>query len=301
MDLVAERGVAAHWSYKGIKREEALREWLDKVRGLLQSDVIPDQETQQFFSQFKLNEVFVFTPTGDLRRLPAGATVLDCAFAIHSNVGLKCSGAKVHHRVVPIREKLQTGDVVEIITSKNQRPSADWLNIVLTNKAKAKIRQQLREFEGKKDLLGRELLERRMKNWKMELNDEVLGQLMRHFKLKNVNDLYAALAQEEIAIDKIKELLERPQKEEERPKGQEESAHHKKTGADDDYLVIDRKLSHVPYKLGKCCNPDLGDDIFGFITAKEGIKLHRHSCPNARQLYEKYPYRIIPVQWKGRG
>ncbi|MCL2501714.1 MAG: RelA/SpoT family protein [Bacteroidales bacterium] len=300
MDAMAESGMAAHWSYKGLKRNEFIQEWLDRLKGLLQSDLSPDSETIQFFSQFKINEVFVFTPVGDLRRLPAGATVLDFAFDIHSNLGLRCSGAKIQNRVVSIREKLQTGDVVEIITSKNQRPSADWLHIVTINKAKSKIRQKLREYEGKKELLGRELLERRMKNWKMELNEEVVSQLLRHFKLKNINDLYAALGQDEIAIDKIKELLERPRQEPEH-KLREEVSHPSKSNPNGDYLVIDPKLGQLSYKLAKCCNPEQGDEVFGFVTAKEGIKLHRTSCPNAQRLYDKYHYRIIPVQWKTRG
>ena len=324
MDELAESGLAAHWAYKGVKRERAIEEWLERVRALLQSDLNLAPESQQFFAQFQLNEVYVFTPAGDLRRLPAGATVLDFAFAIHSNVGVTCSGAKIDNRVVSIREKLQMGDVVEIITSKNQRPSQDWLNIVVTGKAKTKIRQKLREFEGKKDILGRELLERRMKNWKMELNDEVLMRLVRHFKYKTISDLYSALAQEEVAIDKIKEFLERSKEELERNKVREELERNKsreelernkgweeldrskgreeasssKMGADRDYLVIDHKLSHIPYKVAKCCNPVHGDEVFGFISAKEGIKLHRTSCPNAPQLYERYAYRIIAVQWK---
>ncbi|MCL1973539.1 MAG: HD domain-containing protein, partial [Bacteroidetes bacterium] len=202
MDAIAEIGMAAHWSYKGLKKADAIQGWLDRLRSLLQSDLTPDPDTRQYFSQFKIDEVFVFTPTGDLRRLPAGATVLDFAFDIHSHLGLTCSGAKIENRVVSIREKLHTGDVVEIITSKNQRPSVDWLNMVSTGKAKTKIRQKLREYEGKKELLGKELLERRMKNWKMELNDEVLNFLMRHFKLKSMGGLYDALAQEEIAMEK---------------------------------------------------------------------------------------------------
>ena len=298
MDMEAERGTAAHWLYKGFKREEALQGWLERVRALLQSDMTPNKESQQYFSQFKLDEVFVFTPTGDLRRLPAEATVLDFAFAIHSNVGIKCSGAKIDNRVASIREKLHTGDVVEVITSKNQRPSPDWLNFVATSKAKSKIRQVLREVEGKNDQLGRELLERRMKNWKMELTDDVLAQLMRHFKIKNVRDFYAALADEQIAMDKIKEQLECPQKELERPKARDDSAPTSTSTLEGDYLVIDKKLSHVAYKLAKCCNPGPGDDVFGFITAKEGIKLHKKSCPNADRLNEKYEYRIIAVQWK---
>ncbi|MCL2502735.1 MAG: TGS domain-containing protein, partial [Bacteroidales bacterium] len=300
MDTMAESGMAAHWSYKGIKRNEVMQEWLDRLKCLLQSDLSPDSEIRQFFSQFKINEVFVFTPAGDLRRLPAGATVLDYAFDIHSNLGIRCCGAKIQNRVVSIREKLQTGDVVEVITSKNQRPSADWLNIVTINKAKSKIRQKLREYEGKKELLGRELLERRMKNWKMELNEDIIVTLLRHFKLKNINDLYAALGQDKISIDKIKEWLERPCQEPEY-KPREEAPSPSKSSPNSDYLVIDPKLGKLSYKLAKCCNPFQGDEVFGFITTKEGIKLHRKSCPNTRQLYEKYEYRIIPIQWKTQG
>jgi Guanosine polyphosphate pyrophosphohydrolases/synthetases len=300
MDDIAESGLAAHWSYKGVQRTQVLQGWLDRVRGLLQSDMQSSSEAKEYFSQFKLDEVFVFTPNGDLRRLPAQATVLDFAFAVHSNVGVKCSGAKVHGRVVSIREKLHTGDVVEVMTTKNQRPSADWLNIVVTSKAKSKIRQQLREDEGKRDLIGRELLERRMKNWKMELNDEVLLHIMRHFKIKSISDLYAALAHEEVPMDKIKELLQAP----ERPR--EATVERVKTAAttclgsfpDGDYLIVDKALSNVAFIPAKCCSPIQGHEIFGFITAKDGIKLHRKNCPNAQQLHSRYPYRIIEVHWK---
>ncbi|MDR2585944.1 MAG: HD domain-containing protein [Prevotellaceae bacterium] len=298
MDIIAESGMAAHWLYKGVKRADAIQEWLNRVRELLQSDTAPDQETRQFFSHFKMDEIFVFTPTGDLFRLPAGATVLDFAFAIHSNLGVKCMGAKIDNRVVPIREKLRTGDVVEVITSKNQRPSADWLQVVVTGKAKSKIKQQLRENEGKHELIGRELLERRLKNWKMELNDEVLSRLLRFFKFKKISDIYVALANEEIGVDKIKELLERPEEEPSRPKVKEEPCSSVKSSSEDDYLVIDNKLSHISYKIAKCCNPVFGDEVFGFISAKEGIKLHKKTCPNAGQLHEKYAYRVIQIQWK---
>ena len=314
MDDLAESGVASHWSYKGVKREEAIEEWLERVKVLLQSDLSADPESNEFFSQFSLNELFVFTPAGDLRRLPAGATVLDFAFSIHSNLGIRCCGAKIDNRIVPIREKVNMGDVVEVLTSKNQRPSQDWLNIVVSAKAKTKIRQKLRELEGKKDVLGRELLERRMKNWKMELNDDVIARLQRHFKYKTIGDLYSALAQEEVAMDKVKEFLERSKEEMEQNKAREELERSKdrkeaitgrketkpssKQGVEGDYLVIDHKLSHIPYKIAKCCTPNYGDEVFGFISAKEGIKLHRAGCPNAPQLYERYAYRIIPVQWK---
>ena len=300
MDDIAETGLAAHWSYKGVQRTQVLQGWLDRVRGLLQSDMQSNSEAKEYFSQFKLDEVFVFTPNGDLRRLPAQATVLDFAFAVHSNVGIKCSGAKVHGRVVSIREKLHTGDVVEVMTTKNQRPSADWLNIVVTSKAKSKIRQQLREDEGKRDLIGRELLERRMKNWKMELNDEVLFHIMRHFKIKSISELYAALAHEEVPMDKIKELLQAPERPRETVTERVKAPVATGLGTlpDGDYLVVDKALSNVAFIPAKCCSPIQGHEIFGFITAKDGIKLHRKDCPNAQQLHSRYAYRIIEVHWK---
>ena len=302
MDDIAESGLAAHWSYKGVQRTRALQGWLDRVRWLLQADMQSSSEAREYFSQFKLDEVFVFTPNGDLRRLPAQATVLDFAFAIHSNVGLKCTGAKVQGRLVSIREKLTTGDVVEVITTKNQRPSADWLNIVVTGKAKSKIRQKLREEAGLQDLAGKELLERRMKNWKMELNDEVLFQLMRHFKIKTISELYAAIAHDEVPVDKIKELLQTPERPREMPAERVKAPTAAATGLgrlpDGDYLIVDKALSNVFFTPAKCCSPSQGQEIFGFITTKEGIKLHRKDCPNAQQLYKRYAYRIIELEWK---
>lgn len=298
MDTLAEFGLAAHWSYKGIHAEQILEQWLNKVRFLLEH---PGQETENFFKNFKFNEVFVFTPEGDLKRINAGATVLDFAFAIHSNLGCKCAGARVNGKNVPIKTKLHTGDVVEILSAKNQHPTPDWLNIVVTPKAKSKIRQKLREEAGKKDLLGREILERRLKNWKIESSDDLLGDLVRFFKYKSLPDFYAAIADESIDLSAVKDAIARGRAPLGPGNGEAEIPARrvsvkKKDG--DDYLIIDDKVGQFGFKLAKCCNPIMGDEIFGFVSVKDGIKIHRMTCPNAARLIERYPYRIQKVRWR---
>jgi GTP pyrophosphokinase len=293
MDDAAERGVAAHWKYKGVQNLGSMQLWLDRVRQLLET---PDEKSVRQMDGIQLNEIIVFTPNGDLRRLPAGATALDFAFDLHTNIGLRTTGAKVNGRIVPIKEKLHTGDTVEIITAKNQQPTGDWLNHVVTSKARSKIKQRLREEETKRAQEGRELLERRLKNWKLTITDEALGRLLKHFRLKHITDLYAGLACEKIDIAQIKEVMTAT------PAGEqpaEKAAQtHEQTAAAGDYLLIDEKLHNASYKLSKCCNPIFGDDVFGFVTIADGIKIHRHSCPNAARLIEKYPYRILKAKWR---
>jgi GTP pyrophosphokinase len=298
MDEAAESGIAAHWRYKGVRQIENLQSWLDGVKKLLNS---PSEEVNRpSLGELKQDEILVFTPTGDLRQLPAGSSVLDFAFDIHSNLGSRCVGARVNGKNSTIKEKLKTGDVVEIMTLKNQTPKADWLNYVVTSKAKAKIKQRIREEETKLAGLGREILERRLKNWKLSLSDEILAMLTKHFKFKVITDLYAAIGGEKIDLTSVKGLLtgetktgdgdnvELPDKAEKK-QSKTESA---------DYLEIDEKLTNVAFKLAKCCNPIFGDEIFGFVTIKEGIKIHRISCPNAFNLIDKYGYRIIRAKWK---
>ena len=294
MDVEAEQGHASHWSYKGIKSEESLSNWLNKVRDMLQGD----RQTEFVeFSPIRFdNEVFVFTPTGDLRQLPKGATILDFAFDIHTNLGLKCTGGRINGKMVSIKEQLKTGDVVEIISGKNQHPAQDWLNFVVSTKAKSKIKQKLKEEEHKKAALGREMLERRLKNWKLEIGDEDLHYLAKKYKYKNLNDFFAALGEETINLMEIKDYL---LDEKNKPAAESVVKEHRQVKeSSSDYLVIGEGLNNVDYKLSRCCNPIFGDDVFGFVTIKDGIKIHRMSCPNAARLIENYPYRIQKVRWK---
>ncbi|MDR3351388.1 MAG: RelA/SpoT family protein [Prevotellaceae bacterium] len=294
MDDAAERGIAAHWKYKGVSNLGSMQAWLDRVRLLLEA---PGEENVQQISGIQLNEIIVFTPNGDLRRLPAGATALDFAFDLHTNIGLRTAGAKVNGRIVPIKEILRTGDTVEIITAKNQQPASDWLNNVVTAKARTKIKQKLREEETKRAQEGKELLERRLKNWKLTITDDALGRLLKQYRLKTITDLYAGLANEKIDIAQIKEIITAT------PSGEQPAEKTAQTPSQNaaaaaDCLLIDDKLHNTSYKLSKCCNPIYGDDVFGFVTIADGIKIHRHSCPNAARLIEKYPYRILKAKWR---
>ncbi len=305
MDDVAENGDAAHWSYKGIKQEKGLTPWLQSLRELLESGNRTDYE---YVSNFLTEDVFVFTPDGELRRLPAGATVLDFAFNIHTNLGLKCTGAIIDGKAVSIKDRLKTGDVVEIKSGKNQKPSADWVNYVVSSKARNKIKLKLKEAELKKASDGKELLNRRLKNWKLELTDEDLTTLFKKNGYKTANELFAAIADETIDIMTIKSFLtdkDSDTKEDTKPTAINKpisgsTSKNKISGKneDSDFLVIDGKLSNIGYKMAKCCNPIYGDDVFGFVSIKDGIKIHRISCPNAARLIENYPYRIQKVRWK---
>ncbi len=310
MDEFAENGLAAHWSYKGIKSESSLDSWLASVRNILEHN---DSSDGTLYSEYYADdlpeppskEIFVFTPTGELRRLPAGATVLDFAFEIHTNVGMKCTGGKVNGKVVSIKEKLKTGDNVEILTGKNQKPSSDWLNIVVTSKARARIRRHLSETEYSKAAEGKELLSRRLKNWKLELAHEQLAAFMAKKGYKTSNSFYEALAQEDIDIAEIKAfILEQNAKEEATAYESDKSATEETPkpyatqSRTDDILVINAtNVKNVSYKMAKCCNPVFGDDVFGFVSIKDGIKIHRMSCPNAARLLDMYPYRIQKIRW----
>lgn len=301
MDEVAEKGAAAHWKYKGVQQSQGVQQWLDKVRELLES---PTQVRKDSFLNFTPNEIFVFTPNGDLRRLPAGATVLDFAFDIHSGIGSRCIGARVNGKSVTIKEALKTGDTIEITTAKNQTPKSDWLSYVVTSKARARIKAALREEQLKVANMGKELLERRLKNWKVASLDDSLALLMKYYKVKTITELYSQLANEKINLLDVKEIL---------TKGTDSEQHiddkqaepaivpAKKSKAkqvNDDYLVIDDSLQNLSYKLAKCCNPIKGDDVFGFVTINDGIKIHRFTCPNASRLLENYDYRIVKARWK---
>lgn len=296
MDFEAEQGNAAHWSYKGVKSESLVSDWLNRVRDAMHSKGNTEYEKM---SPDLLKQIFVFTPSGDLKELCTGSTVLDFAFNIHTNLGCKCAGARVNGRMVPIREVLHTGDVVEIITNKNQKPNEDWLNFVASSKARTKIRQKLKEEENKAAAVGKETLQRRLKNWKMEMADTELFELAKHYKFKTVSEFFAALGTGTIDIAEIKDVLtEIKAPKEYQPdmpaKAQESTL---KKSDESDYLVIGNGLGKVSYKMAKCCNPIFGDEVFGFVTIKEGLKIHRISCPNAARLISEYPYRIQRVRW----
>ena len=298
MDDVAENGMAAHWLYKGIKRAKAMDDWLANVKKMLEN---PDPEVYTNVIVESIKDIFVYTPTGDLKRLPNNATVLDFAFSIHTNVGIRCTGAKVNGRILSIKEKLKTGDVVEILTSRNQKPAPDWLQYVVTPKAKAKIRQKLQEEKGKIAAAGREMLERRLKNWKLEVDDEILADMVKFFKVKSLNDFFAAISEEEIEMADVKEYISSHQEENENRSAAPEEEVKNETKTDNagsgGFLVIGN-LDDISYKMAKCCNPIYGDDVFAFVSATGGVKIHRMSCPNAARLIQDYPYRIQQVKWK---
>ena len=300
MDYNAEQGGAAHWSYKGIKGgSDRLNEWLVKVRELMQSG---DEEEKYEHASIALQELLVYTPTGDLRQLRAGSTVLDFAFEIHSNLGLRCTGARVNGKMCSIREKLHTGDVVEIISSKNQKPTADWLNFVVSSKARSKIKQKLKEEENARAAAGKELLARRLKNWKLVITDSDLHSLAKRYKFGNINEFFGAIGDSQFDVAAVKEYLQGKldalQAAEARTAGSDHPEKTTELTASSGDFLIDRKLSGVELKLAKCCTPAYGDPVFGFVTIRDGIKIHRENCPNAARLRENYPYRMIEVRWK---
>ena len=306
MDDMAESGLASHWSYKGIRHEATLDKWLGAVRKALESPLGSENDPMAAYYEDEVHElptkdVFVFTPSGELRKLPAGATVLDFAFDIHTNLGIKCTGGKINGKPVKINEKLKTGDVVDIMSGKNQKPSSDWLNIVVTNKARNKIRQKLSEAEFQKASDGKELLGRRLKNWKMELEDEVMASILKKLQLKTINAFYAAIGEGTLDVADVKNMILEITNSTQEPQIPE-SEKRVKAGihekGSDDILVIDAKnVRGIDYRMAKCCNPVYGDDVFGFVTRTEGIKIHRMSCPNAGRLMDMYPYRIQKVKW----
>ena len=301
MDEIAEKGLAAHFKYKGIKGEGGLDTWLSKMREILEST---EKEDNAFIDQVRsglyTDEVFVFTPKGDLRQLPAGATVLDFAFDIHSDVGASCVGGKVNGKNVTIRYVLQNGDHVSIIRSKNQKPKQDWLSFVVTNKAKTKIKQVLNEEKTKAAAEGKEILMRRLKNWKIVYGDTLIQKLLNSYSLKTAQDLYYLIATEKIELLHIKEVLLREESIESIVPLSTVPEKEAKESVDSqlsDYLIIEDRVEGLDYKLSKCCNPVFGDSVFGFVTIFEGIKIHRTSCPNAHNMMARYPYRVIAARW----
>ena len=297
MDDTAENGLASHWSYKGVKSDAMLDSWLKSVRYQLEH---PYEEKAEDMPLPPSSEIFVFTPTGELRILPAGASVLDFAFNIHTGLGCRGIGGKINGKAVSIKEKLATGDVVEIMSGKNQRPNADWLAWVVSAKARNKIKLELDAAVRKKAAEGRELLERRLKNWKMSLPDGLLNDMMHHLKYNSVISFMAAVGEGVIDVNDIKNYILNPDLlviRNDRP--EEKGGPKPDWSATDEILVINAKgVRGLEYKMSACCNPKYGDAVFGFVTRTEGIKIHREDCPNAPRLKERYPYRVQKVIWQ---
>ena len=298
MDEVAETGQAAHYLYKGEKQNS--EDWLLNVREVLENPELVSFENS-YKKIYKSDKIFIFTPEGDLKQLPVGSTVLDFAYEIHSRVGETCNGAKINGRVVPIRHVLANGDKVEIITNKKQSPNADWLNWVATEKSRNRIRRFLKEQELKESELGKGMLHRRLKNWKIPTTEDVIDLLVRAFKTENSLQLYHKIATEQISLADIKHFLsaEMDQKGERAEKPAEQVETIKKENVEEESLSIGEDIKNVNYKLAKCCNPIPGDHVFGFVTNEGNITIHRVNCPNAKSLQDRYGYRIIKVRWNG--
>lgn len=309
MDEIAEKGLAAHWRYKGIKGESGLDEWLNSIRETLENSDSDMEAMDQFKLDLYKDEVFVFTPKGDLYKLPQGATVLDFAFSIHSNLGCRCTGARVNGKNVQLRQKLNSGDQVEIMTSNTQTPKRDWLTFVTTSKARNKIRQALKEIAASQTQFAKETLERKFKNRKLEYDEAILMRLIRKLGFKTVTDFYQSIANESMDVnDIIDKYLDMQKRETEQ---REEISYRSAEGFNmqqptdakdykDDVLVIDRNLKGLDFTLARCCNPIYGDEVFGFVSINGGIKIHRCDCPNAKEMRSRFPYRIVKARWAGK-
>src|SRR5574344_2036598 len=311
MDEIAERGLAAHWRYKGVKGETGLDEWLNNIRSALETN-----DDLQLMDQFKMDlyedEVFVFTPKGDLFKFPKGATVLDFAYHIHSNIGNRCTGAKINDKNVTIRQVLHSGDQVEILTNSNQKPKQDWLNIVVTSRAKSKVRQALKEVQVKEGAYAKEIIERKFRNKKVDYDESTMSHLIKKLGFKEVSDFYKQIVDESLDMNYVIEKYLEIKNRDENPgadaipvRSAEEfnliTNDVKITGGSDDVLVIDKNLKGIDYSLAKCCHPIYGDSVFGFVTINGGIKIHRTDCPNATELRKRFGYRIVKARWSGKG
>ena len=312
MDEIAEHGLAAHWRYKGIKSEKGgIDEWLANIRSALENN-----DDLQLMDQFKMDlkedEVYVFTPKGDLLNFPKGATVLDFAYYIHSRIGNTCVGGKINGRAVSFRQELHSGDQIEILTQSNQKPRQEWINIVKTSKAKAKIRLAIKETQKKEGLFAKELLERRFKNRKLEIEESIMARTIKKMGYKENSDFYKDIAKEKIDPNSIieKYIAERDHDlnvtNTTRPAAsaaefEYENPTEEMMRQNDDVLVIDENLKGIDFELAHCCHPIYGDPIFGFVTVSKGIKVHRSDCPNAKELQRRFGYRIVKAKWSGKG
>nr|WP_302693502.1 RelA/SpoT family protein [uncultured Prevotella sp.] len=312
MDEIAEHGLAAHWRYKGIKSEKGgIDEWLANIRSALENN-----DDLQLMDQFKMDlkedEVYVFTPKGDLLNFPKGATVLDFAYYIHSRIGNTCVGGKINGRAVSFRQELHSGDQIEILTQSNQKPRQEWINIVKTSKAKVKIRLAIKETQKKEGLFAKELLERRFKNRKLEIEESIMARTIKKMGYKENSDFYKDIAEEKIDPNSIieKYIAERDHDlnvtNTTRPAAsaaefEYENPTEEMMRQNDDVLVIDENLKGIDFELAHCCHPIYGDPIFGFVTVSKGIKVHRSDCPNAKELQRRFGYRIVKAKWSGKG
>ncbi len=309
MDEIAEKGVAAHWRYKGVKGETGLDEWLTNIRQMLETS-----DGEEAMDQFKMDlyedEVFVFTPKGDLLKFPKGATVLDMAYHIHSKIGSSCVGARINNKVVTFRQQLRSGDQVEIMTASNQKPKQEWLSVVKTSRAKSKIRLALKETQVKEGLFAKEMIERKFKNKKIELEESVMQQVITKLHYKEVSEFYRQVADGTLGMDTLIETYLNVQQGDRAVTGDNQARsadefeleeHVSLQQVNDDVLIIDRNLKGVDYQLARCCNPIYGDSVFGFVTVNGGIKIHRTDCPNAPELRRRFGYRIVKAKWSGKG
>ena len=305
MDEIAEKGLAAHWKYKGGKENSGFDKWLAGIRDILEN---PDLNVADFIDDFKTDiysdEIFVFTPKGDLKKLPQSATMLDFAYEIHSELGDHCVGGKVNGKQVTLKHKLKNGDQISIDTSNNQNPKIDWLDFLVTSKAKNRVKASLNEERNRQATQGKEIIVRKFKNWKLNFNDDSIRKILKKYGFKIAADLYYDIATGKINPLDIKLLFTEKTEEEPDKRTLEEllpKSDLKECAFDstNDFLVIDNNLKNMNYKLAPCCNPVFGDTIFGFVSIKEGIKIHRDRCPNAQQMKERFPYRIIKAKWKG--
>lgn len=310
MDEIAEKGFAAHFKYKGVKSENMLDTWMANVREILEN---PDVANEECISEFKMNlydkEVFIFTPNGDLIHLPKGATLLDFAYQIHSNLGNHCVGGKIGGKNVSIRYEVNNGDQLEVVTSATQKPKKEWLSIVKTSKAKNRIKAFLREEDNANASLGKELLNRRFKNWKIDLEEATLAKTIKRLGYKVATEFYNDIVEEKIDVVKIRDVYSEIQEKDLHPgldyevKSAEDFEHHQNPTEDkskDDVLTIDDNVKGIDYTLAKCCNPIYGDEIFGFILSQGGIKIHRKDCPNAPMMIQRFGYRYIKARWSGK-
>ena len=309
MDDIAEHGLAAHWRYKGIKGGGQMDEWLANIRSALEAG-----DNLQVMDQFRMSlqpeDVYVFSPRGDIFKFPAGATILDFAYRIHSKIGNTCTGGRINNKAVPMREKLHSGDTVEVVTQASQTPKRDWLNIATTTKAKSKIRLALKETQAKDSLYAKEMLERRFKNKKVDIEENIMGHLIKKMGFKEVSDFYKQIADGKLDPNDViasyldmRDHLQNNKDEEARPAEEFnfENRDEEMLRDNEDVLTIDQNLKGIDYQLAPCCNPIYGDAIFGFVTVSGGIKIHRCDCPNAAEMRRRFGYRIVKARWSGKG
>ena len=298
MDEIAEKGSAAHWQYKGKNNKQTTDEWLNQVREILESPEYGKLD-DRLSNSCKSDKIYVFTPNGDLKQLPVGATVLDFAFDIHTQVGSQCSGANVNGKLQPIRYVLNSGDKVEILTNKKQVPKSDWLSVVTTEKAKNKIKRYLKDQEMKEAEIGSALFYRRLKNWKIPYTDKLLNIILKEYNLSSGIEFYHQIATEQIDVIRLKEFILSldDNKDNRLERNETETVKEKQSEDKIGEVSIGNNLNDLAFKVAKCCNPIPGDNVIGFISINGGVTLHRTDCNNVKALKKNFPYRIVDVKW----